>query len=346
MNGTITGVDERVLEKVRKLLRLANDARGNESEASNAAEAAARIMRQHGISTATIEASGGEGEKRAAETEGGVARGRAPWMPELMRTVAQSCFCLCEVEFSTPEGDRQLRMSFRLYGRESAVASAFAMADYLKDVIWRLSKDAERPHYFRMGCAERLGERVRENHEMALANQRAEAERQSREAAARAKHPGATSTGTALVVILEDYAEREREANEELRLGLKPGTLARRRAEAEADHAAREARYQQLLRDGVEKGVAWSMVQLNMTMERAVEYEAEWQAREAARSAEPPPKERKRTKADESRERARHRRYMREMERRCDPSWVAGRERGDEVSLARQLQDRKDRRLK
>jgi hypothetical protein len=345
MNGTITGVDERVLEKVRKLLRLANDARGNESEASNAAEAAARIMRQHGISTATIEAGGGEGERRTQETEGGVARGRAPWMPELMRTVAQSCFCLCEVEFSTPEGDRQLRMSFRLYGRESAVASAFALADYLKDVIWRLSKNAERPHYFRMGCAERLGERVRENHEMALANQRAEAERQSREAAARAKHPGAWHTGTSLVVILEDYAEKEHEANEELRLGLKPGTLARRRAEAESDRAAREARYQQLLRDGVEKGVAWNMTQMNMTMERATEYEAEWNAREAARQAEPE-KPRKKTKADESREQARHRRYMREMERRCDPSWVAGRERGDEVSLARQLSDRKDGRLK
>jgi hypothetical protein len=348
MNEKLTGVEDRVLDRVRKLLRLASDERGNEHEAALAARRAAEIMEQHGLSTAVVEAGGGVGEGRTAREEGGIARGRAPWMPELMRAVAESCFCLCEVEFVTPPGDRQLRMVFRMFGRESAVAGAFALADYLKQTIWRLSNEAgvERPHYFRSGCAERLGERVRESHEMALANQRAEAERASREAAARAAHPGAAPAGTTLAVILEDYAAKEREANEELWRGLPPGTLAAERAAARADREARERRYQQLIKDGVDKGVAWNMVHMSMTLERAVEYEAEWQAREKARQAEPPPKEKRRTKADEARQNRQWRAFDRESRRRSDPSWVAGRERGDEVSLARQLRDRKDGRLR
>lgn len=342
----LTGVEDRVLERIRKLLRLAGDARGNEHETALAARRAAELMEEHGLSTAIIEASGGVAEGRTEKTEGGVARGRAPWMPELMRTVAESCFCLCEVEFATPEGDTQLRMTFRLFGRESAVAGAFALADYLKQTIWRLSRGAERPHYFRSGCAERLGERVREGHETALANQRAEVERASREAAARAAHPGAAPSGAALVVILEDYAAAEAEANEELRRGLKPGTLAAERAAAAAERAARERQYKRLVDGGMDSGVAYNMVHMNMDHARAVEFEAEWLARNAARAAEPPPKKRKRTKADEDRENREFWRRQREQTRRSDPSWVAGRQQADEVSLARQLRDRKEGRLK
>lgn len=336
-------VEDKVLERIRKLLRLANDARGNEHEAALAARRAGELMEEHGLSTATIEASGGVGEGRTQEESDSFERGRAPWMSELMRQVAEANFCLCEVDVIG--SGRKTRVAFRLFGRESAVAGAFALADYLKGTIWRLSAGTERPHYFRSGCAERLGERVREGHEVALANQRAEAERAAKEAAARAKHPGAAPASTALTVILEDYARSERDGNQDLRRGLPAGTTARLRAEEAAERAERERRYQQLKKDGVEQGVAWNMAFMNMDRARAVEYEAEWQARRHAAPKVDEPK-RKKTKADERHERAAHRRWMREQEKRSDPSWVAGRERADEVSLARQLRDRKDGRLR
>ena len=341
----LTGAPDKVLDRIRKLLRLARDARGNENEAANAADAAARLMSEHGLSVATIEASGGVAEGRTEKAEGGVAKGRAPWMPELMRAVAEASFCLCEVDFVTPEGDRQLRMVFRMFGRESAVAGAFALGDYLRDVVWRLSRDAERPHYFRMGCAERLTERVRENYRVELGKQRERAERESREQAARAAHPSATAAGNLPAVILEDYAQSERDGNEDLRRGLPAGTTAAEQALQLSEKAARDARYAQLKRDGVDAGVAWNMVYMSMDLERATAYEREWKEnQERARAAAEQP--RKRTKADEARERQAFHRRLREEARRSDPSWVAGRERGDEVSLARQLQDRKDRKLK
>lgn len=345
MNGTITGVEDRVLDRIRKLLRLANDARGNEHETALAARRATELMEQHGLSTATIEAEGGVGEGRTKEETASFERGRAPWMPELMKTVADSCFCLCEVDIIG--SGRKTRVAFRLFGRESAVAGAFALADYLKDTVWRLSRapGIGSEHYFRMGCAERLGERVRADHETALANQRAEAERATREAAARANHPGSVPSSTALTVVLADYAAAEAEANEELRRGLPPGTLAAERAAAKADREARERRYKRLIDSGVEQGVAWNMVHMNMDLERATEYETEWKRREATRRVEEE-KPRKKTRGDEARERRAFRAYLREMGRRNDPSWLAGREKGDEVSLARQLADKKDRRLK
>lgn len=334
-------VEDKVLERIRKLLRLANDARGNEHEAALAARRAGELMEEHGLSTATIEASGGVGEGRTQEESESFERGRAPWMAELMRQVAEANFCLCEVDLIG--GGRKTRMAFRLFGRESAVAGAFALADYLRGTIWRLSAGTERPHYFRSGCAERLGERVRDGHEVALAEQRAEAERTAKEAAARAKHPGAAPSSTALTVILEDYAQAEKDFNEDLRRGLPQGTTAAERAAKLARRAELERQYQQLKKDGIDGGVAWNMVFMNMDLARAVAYEAEWQARHAAPKVDEP--KRKKTKREEQYEQAQARRWMREERRRSDPSWVAGRERADEVSLARQLADRKDGRL-
>jgi hypothetical protein len=338
-------VEDRVLDRIRKLLRLASDARGNEHEAALAARRAGELMEQHGLSTAVIEAAGGVGEGRVSKDAESFERGRAPWMAELMRAVAEASFCLCEVEH-IGSGKKQ-RMTFRLFGRESAVAGAFALADYLKQTIWRLSgaPGVERPHYFRSGCAERLGERVREGHAAALAEQRAEAERAQRESAARAKHPGAWHTSTALTVILADAAAAAAAANEELRRGLPPGTLAAERAAAAAERAARERDYQKLIADGIEQGVAWNMVFMNMTHARAVEYEAEWQVRNSVRE-ESEQTRRRRTRREEREREASFRRYLREQERKSDPSWVAGREKGDEVSLARQLSEDRGRRLK
>jgi Protein of unknown function (DUF2786) len=338
-------VEDRVLERIRKLLRLANDARGNEHEAALAARRASELMEEHGLSTATIEASGGTGESRTQAESDSFERGRAPWMAELMRVVAEASFCLCEVDVIG--SGKKTRVAFRLFGRVSAVAGAFALADYLKQTIWRLSTEADvgSPHYFRSGCAERLGERVSEGHEQALAEQRERAEKEQREQAARAAHPGAAPSSTALTIVLADYAQSERDGNEDLRRGLPAGTTAAKHAAAQAEREVRDRRYKQLVDGGVDSGVAYNMAHMDMDHDRAVKFEAEWQANNAARAAEPEQPKRRRTRADEAREDAQWRREMREAGRRSDPSWVAGRDRGDEVSLARQLSRRSDKKL-
>jgi hypothetical protein len=341
-------ISEKVLDRVRKLLRLASNSGATEAEAQLAAEKAAEIMREHGLSTATIEAEGGAAEGRARREAESFERGRHPWMSDLMSAVAKSCFCLLDVEF-IGSGKKQ-RLRFRLFGRESATASAFALADYLKVTIWRLSSNADvsSPHYFRSGCAERLGERIRENHEEALRQQREAAERQQREAAARAAHPGAATGGNMPAVILEDYALSETELNEDLLNGLTPGTTTARRLQQESQRLERERRYNELLKQDIDPGVAYNVVYLHMSRERAEEYEVEFRAREEAarlRAKEEEEKPRRRARHSERRDQRAEERRWREDAKRADPSWRAGREKGDEVSLSRQIDGRRDRRL-
>lgn len=315
---------EKIIDRIRKLLALADTGRGaTEAEASLAAAKAAELMEEYGLSTMTVEMSGGKGEARASNKIGST---HEPWHLPLMVAIAESCFCFVDHE----RVGSYRKFEFRLIGRQSAVTTAGIMFDYLRKTIARLSREAlvESAFRFRCGCTERIVERLQERHATTLRRQKQDAD----ERAARQRASGETATANALVVTLVDYEQHERDLNEDYRMGLEPGTTARRRAAREAAAKAAEARLNALVAEGIPYGVAWNMVYLNHTRERAEQYEAQWtkdQDTKAKRSR----RRKEWTQADERAWQSEQRR----RERKTSSSWTAGRSAGDSVGLDPQV---------
>lgn len=321
--------NEKIVDRIKKLLALAADGSGaTEAEAQSAAAKAAEIMEDHGLTQMTVEMAGGQGETRDKINTKTV---NWPWYMVLMEALAESCFCSVD---QVPKGGR--KFEFRLIGRVSAVMTANMTFEYLGQTIRRLSRETnvESPHYFCCGAAERIAERIRQRHEEKLAEQKAAAE-----AAERARATASPSSGTAIVVTLVDHAKREADLNEDFRQGLRPGMTAEKRAVAEAREAAKRAVYDRLLAEGVANGVAWNMAYLGQSRAEAEEYEAEFQASNAKRSART--FKASWTKADEARWQSQQRREA----RKDSSSWQEGRRRGDDVGLDQQVTKHDNRRI-
>lgn len=160
---------EQALDKVKKLLRMATDGRGNEHEAAAAARQAEAIMRKWQIDAADALMS--EIEKDEAfcsgfedvnpDSRGGHKFTQAPSWTGF---VGVGCAWAFDVRFSlvrTPEG-----LKARFQGFESDVAVAQWTYRFLSETVWRLSNDygggrAER-FAFRQGAAARLQERLKQ----------------------------------------------------------------------------------------------------------------------------------------------------------------------------------------
>lgn len=343
-------VDTKIVERVRKLLALSASGSGaTENEASTAAAMAAALMEEHGLEMARVVAAGGEGESREDDTRSGGAFHY--YQEELMGYVAESCFCYVETTWTTnAKGDR-VRDGFRLIGRKSAVASARVLHDYLDKTIMRLSKEAkpEVPKWFRRGMAERIGERLRDRHRETLRRQEAEAEAERERQRVRATHPGSAPTGTALVVTLQDYQRDEEELNTDVRLGRAPGTTRKRREEAEAKAAETERRIGALQAEGHSFNVAYWMVVSGNTLEEAQTREASVAARQAAQEESAPETEAQRARRlarEERRDERQREEWRREQRKRSSSSWRTGRQVAENVGLDKQVDSRKQERLR
>lgn len=357
---TVQGVDQKIIARVQKLLNLARDGGATEAEAATAMERARSIMADHGLEIATVEAAGGQGESR----QKGEVKGRAhkPWMVAIMAALAEASFVhAAHAKGWRSKWDGALHPAqWTLIGRQSAVVTVQLMHEYLVRTVDRVARDRGTPtdELFKAAMGERLTERLQERHQEEMRRQREDAERRNREQAARSSHPGAASGGNALVVVLEDYAQKERDLNDDLRRGVPEGTTARERAEQEeraAKHAAerderikqREAQMTELMRQhGVSFDVAWDVVVAKMELEDAVAKEKREQEKEAKKTDEQRRREADRDEKwfHDHQERERKKR-QRDLERRAHPSYRAGREAGDSVGLDRQVDKRETRKL-
>jgi Protein of unknown function (DUF2786) len=229
MNQTQPQIDPALVARIRKLLNLGKDGAASENEREQATAKAQEFMLLHNISIATVEANAHDTStvvKRRKESAKGFAM--YAWQKNLMGVVATSNFCFVTTE-SKWTGYQWMTTGHSLVGREENVVSALAMFEYLRATTERLAQDYVGGDYrkkmskeamsFKAGCADRISERVRAHHRQQLAEQRA---------AATATN-AAANTGTALVPIMEDFAEAEKCANEDFRLNLAPGTTAHRR---------------------------------------------------------------------------------------------------------------------
>ncbi len=237
--------NEKILDRIVKLLNLAAN-NPNAEEAASAAAKAQEIMTQHNLDMGSIERkSGTSDEKREKEAvEGGFYK----YNRDLYSAVAKLNFCMHwltkeRINSALPpknSGDRRrwkaagspnewkiLRPVHKLLGRRVNVAATKVMASYLEGAVERVLRD-EMDTYnydgkmlysrwamsFREGAVANIIGRIEEERE------RAEKERElkAKEEKTRAAHPSAApSTSTALTLV--DYTESEAAANYDARYG-------------------------------------------------------------------------------------------------------------------------------
>jgi len=177
-----------ILERIKKLLRLAQNA-GSEHEAANAARRASQLMAQHEIHAASINLDSPD-EVRAVEEiaqchEVTYTKKRVAWHIRIASAVASSY----GAEMYTMGGyDEERENGIRFFGRLSAVQAASYTTQYLIRKVEEITdKHAPQSMYarryrnaFRLGCASRIGVRINEEtqaEKQKLAKRRQHAER-------------------------------------------------------------------------------------------------------------------------------------------------------------------------
>jgi Protein of unknown function (DUF2786) len=167
---------ERIAERIRKLLALANN-NPSESEAAIALEKASALMAEHNLTMAQVEAHG-SGEERVEEKHSAAYRGQT-WARLVWGGVAQLNFCLYYYRhnnrgdygwYTKPNGKiekgppREVD-EHTVIGTRANVETTKAMVDYLISAIERLAGESEFTsvrdlHAFKLGCARRLEVRL------------------------------------------------------------------------------------------------------------------------------------------------------------------------------------------
>lgn len=264
MDQNLTDADVKLVEKIQKLLNLANK-NPNEEEAAAAAAKAQEMIEEHGLSMATIDQSKGAAEGRREEKK--LKGGQYEYQRDLWRAVAELNFCLYwtqqqwrtrEKEEKDPwDGSTYARTvwgryyTHRIVGRIVNVAATRALAGYLEQTIERLTMDfvhndnrqrfSRRAVSYREGIADRLCEKIYDRRRELLREEKRK-QKEAEKAQRRAARAG-VSTETAITIA--DVTQSERDANNDFLYGegwsadqrAQAEERARRRAEEEAEYA-------------------------------------------------------------------------------------------------------------
>ena len=289
------------MDKITKLLALATRREGNEVEADAAMAMVQKLMARHNLDMATIEANGKSGPIGGTRAKD-KSKGRAMYefQRELMRYVAHANYCNHSIyqewyktptkwtheakrnsEYSWeegPNGERyytggawRTRPNHVIIGRESNVASAKVMFDYLCVTIERIvpiennnQRLSRKAMSWKAGCADRLCTR--------LYQRRADIEQAQKTEVA----------GAVNAIVLADYGSAERDFNYDFQCGYEPGTTAMNRAKREAEwNAGADERRANLIaeKDAAAKFLAGLTDKERKAHERREAKEAEKQAR-------------------------------------------------------------------
>lgn len=306
--------EDKIVDKIRKLLALANN-NPNEEEAEVALNMALELMEAHNISRAQVEKDTGvtDGTRADEKTKGGLYK----WQVAIWEQVATSNLCKYERVKGTERG---AKYEHRVVGRPENVIVSRLMAEYLQDAVemhgrayakdrgWNIF--AKPAITFREGMAEKICYR--------LWNKRMERERAAR---AEAKNTGSTA------VALVDAAQAEEDYNNDYLNGWEPGTSA-------ANRARRQAEWQQFLAECEERGALKAAVH-----EEKMATDPEYRAAFEEAQAEKEKQERKREKRREYNEKRRKGGYRESAEdrKRSSEEYMAGYRKGAEISLDDQI---------
>lgn len=326
-------LNSKIIDRLRNLLALANHSRTPEAEANLAMERAQELMLKHNLTMATLEASGNKSETRTKDRSD--LNLMFKWKQNLFKAIAEINFCHFRILYRSQARGENIAKGYEIIGRQSNVISARNMFEYLISTIERLvinevgvnpqDRFNKYSHSFRLGCSQRLIERLKNRHRIRIEEQA----REAREANARNRHPAA-ATANALVVVLEEYDQQERNLNNDLLNGWEPGTTSVRNKKYQAEwlkqQQEREIKIRELMITGISKDIA--------------EYMAAGLSREMAeRFCKPETKtqQRKRERREERENERWHRRYWREQDKIDTQGYQAGTHQAENVSLDEQV---------
>lgn len=198
---------EKILERVQKMLNLANDAGASEGERDNALRMAHATLAKYNLELADVESHNNGKEARGEPREEDYIKfyGR-PWARHCAKAVGELFFC----SYLYMSASRATDTKHYFVGRHSNVATACLMSEFVVQSIMKEGKREQRRHRennawlreFCWGAARTIQQRVKEI--------RLAAEKQSEEA----------SDGKALV--LASVYDKESAANLALRAQLHP----------------------------------------------------------------------------------------------------------------------------
>ena len=128
MANSLTPDEAKVLERVRKMLRLAADAAATDGERDNALRMAHATLAKHNLSLAQAEAeSGANAAERVARGRESCSSRNQPWAKHLAHAVARTCFC---AYFSSPCAAKG-KVEHNFVGRAGNASTAQSLTAYL-----------------------------------------------------------------------------------------------------------------------------------------------------------------------------------------------------------------------
>lgn len=342
---------QRLLDKIKRMLAVQHST-NSEGEAQAAAHLIQKMLQDHGLSMAEVEAHTGQaakGENRAkVQTD---RRALFTWQKDLMAVLANNHFCMHFIQEVMANDGRKVRRSKQhvLLGREVYVQATLLMYDYLVIAIKRAADEQgydhrtneKNHHIFIEGATTKLLYRL----EIIKVEREEEEQRKREEAKTRSQHPGAAPSNSGTEIVLAEVYQSETDANTDVLNGLEPGTTARRRAERDAKQARKEAEYEALVSAGHDHTVALLVAHSGFDLEKAKETAARWMAEELARAARPQRKERA-SRARSSRGSSWTEADQRRHDRQNSPAFSHGIKTGSRIGLDTQVGNDTKGRLK
>jgi len=323
---TFDAKTEAVIEKVRKLLALANS-NDNEHQAETAANKARELLEAHNLDMAHIGKEGGGYAPRDKQRMNG---GLYNWQRDIWHMTAQLNFCKYWYYKGTKAGSKY---EHELLGSKANVISTRIMADYLQGTIERLAREwvaYNRPNAsvfikeaiaYREGIASRLITRM-----LALRTERVKAEQAKVKEEREANAQRGVYTKNALT--LSDVISTEEDLNNDHIFGWEPGRSARERKAREERQRILDNEAAELLRQQQEYDLAHPEEAAKRKAKEKAEEEERWLRYKAkngkARTRKPTPEE----------------------ERRQMGSYYEGYDKGADISLDKQVDVDKRRLLK
>lgn len=246
--------NDAVLEKIGKLLAMANNDGASENERNMAQDHVQRLLQVHNLSLSQVENASGKAsvEKREKVAFGSAVR---PWQVKIMEALARSNFCLSQVIKSNQQG---VAARHAVIGRAVNVEATRLTYEYLLGALRRElgqagyseteprvtsrgTKYSKQGQWFLEGAALRLSERLEERRRQAEADSKAAEE--ARQAA---------SNGSGRELVLSDVYGSEADLNNDALNNFPPGTTAARRRQREEEEMKREAQKQAWIDAGVD----------------------------------------------------------------------------------------------
>lgn len=155
--------NEKVLSKVRKLLKLAADAGATEGERDNAMRMAHGLLAKYNLDMAAVEAAGGEAPDEARGKLSAEFYGR-PWARRVAIAIGKLFFC----SYLYHQHSDAKKTKHVFIGRKSNAITALEMTRYLVESIQREARARARSsdegssfaRSFALGAAMKINERV------------------------------------------------------------------------------------------------------------------------------------------------------------------------------------------